>query len=199
MTTTENKNIIDTIPTQMASEQLVQPSMKQSSYLKWGIIGGVVFLVLLESLYFFKKSSTPASVSIQVPQVTQQAVFPSVQPTKLRSKTPGIIVNVATAKGVDLKTGEAVSPTTVFLATDKSIYVVMTLRNVKVGTRIAYTRYLNNKFIDNRSMAITKSNTNNTNFIWTLKKLGATHPVGNYLVKTYTNGVFEKETTYIVQ
>ena len=46
---------------------------------------------------------------------------------------------------------------------------------------------------------MTKANTNNVSFNWTLKKLGTTHLAGNYKVKVYTNGVFEKETTYIVQ
>jgi len=76
---------------------------------------------------------------------------------------------------------------------------VLTLKNPKVGTKFEYVRYLNGKFLDNGNLTMKKANTNNVSFGWTLKKTGATHLVGTYRVKVYTNGVFEKETTYIVQ
>jgi len=198
MSTPENTPKIDPVPEKKATEPQVSLVNKQP-YIQWIFIGGIIILILLGRSYFLRKSSVPALTSIKVPQITQPIVSPSVQPTKPRSKIPGMIISIATAKGIDSKTGEAVNPTSVFLTTDKSIYVVMALQNVKMGTRIAYTRYLNNKFVDNRSIGITKPNTNNSSFVWTLKKLGATHPVGNYRVKVYTNGIFEKEITYIVQ
>ena len=182
-TTPENTPKIDPVP-----EPQISPVSKQP-YIQWIFIGGIIVLILLGRLYFLKK----------VPQITQPVASPSIQPTKPRSKIPGIIVSIVTAKGIDPKTGEAVNPTSIFLTTDKSIYVVTTLQNTKVGTRIEYVRYLNNKFLDNRSITITKLNTNNTSFVWTLKKIGATHPVGNYRVKVYSNAIFEKETSYTVR
>lgn len=203
MVTAENTPKIDPAPEQKATEQpATEPQVssvnKRPLYIKLVLIGGIILLVLLGGLYFFNKSATPLQTN-QAPQVTQQAVLPSAQPTKPRSKAPGIIVSIITAKGIDPKTGEAAIPTTIFLTTDKSIYAVATLQNAKVGTKIEYVRYLNNKFLDNRSITITKPGTNNTSFVWTLKNSTATHPVGQYRVKAYTNGIFEKETSYTVQ
>ena len=198
MIDSENTAKIDTVPEQKVAEQQSQPLNKRPKYISWILIGGVVFIVLLGGLYLFKKSAPPQALN-QTPQNAPQTVSPSVQPTKPRSKAPGIIVSIVTAKGIDPKTGEAVMPTTIFLTTDKSIYAVTTLQNAKIGTRIEYVRYLNNKFLDNRSIKIKKPNTNNTSFVCTLKKPNASHLVGAYKVKLYTNGIFEKEASYTVQ
>ena len=130
------------------------------------------------------------------PQTLQTPPTASVKP---RSKAPEIAIQVVTAKGIDLKTGEAVGTTSLFSKTDKTIYVVLTLKNPKVGTKFEYTRNLNGKFLDNGSLEMKNAATNNVSFDWTLKKPGAFHPVGNYLVKVYTNGIFEKEIKYQVQ
>lgn len=172
------------------------PPPKSKHSLLWYVGRGIVVLLLLFGLFYItlqKSKLTPP----QQPVVQQPTSLP--KPTLARSKAPGIIVSIVTAKGIDPKTGEAVNPTTAFLTTDKRIYAVTTLQNAKVGTKIEYVRYLNNKFLDNRSITITKPSTNNTSFVWTLKKPGATHPVGNYRVKVYSNGIFEKETFYTVQ
>jgi hypothetical protein len=203
MATPENTPKIDPVPEQKATEQPATesqalPVSKRPLYIKWVLIGGIILIVLLGGLYFFNKSATPPQALKQIPRNIPQTVSPSAQPTKPRSKAPGIIISIVTAKGIDPKTGEAVRPTAIFLTTDKSIYAVTTLQNAKVGTRIEYVRYLNNKFLDNRSITITKLNTNNTSFVWTLKNSTATHPVGEYKVKVYTNGIFEKEISYTV-
>lgn len=116
-----------------------------------------------------------------------------------RSKASGVITQVVTAKGVDLKTGEAINPISQFSKTDKTIFVVLTLKNPKVGTKFEYVRYLNGKFLDHGNLTISKASTNNVSFNWILKKPGLAHPIGNYKVKVYTNGVFEKDINYIVQ
>ncbi len=121
------------------------------------------------------------------------------QITKPRSKAPGMITQVVTTKAIDSKTGQAVSPTNTFSKTDRVIYLVIALKNPTVGTKIEYTRYLNGKFLDNRSLTVARANTNNIIFDWTLNKPGAAHLAGNYKVKVYTNGIFEKEINYLVQ
>ncbi len=108
-----------------------------------------------------------------------------------RSKAPGVIIQVVVARGVD--------PASQFSKTDKAIYLVLTLKNPKVGTKFEYTRYLNGKFLDNGNLTTKKANTNNVSFNWTLKKPGATHLVGNYKVKVYTYGVFEKEVSDTIE
>ncbi len=140
-----------------------------------------------------KNTTTPPTIS--QPKTTTSTP----QPTLPRSKAPGVISNALTAKAIDPKTGEAVNPTSTFAPIDKSIYLVLTLKNPKVGSRYAFTRYLNGKFLDNGSLPVTKLTTNNVSFVWALKKIGATHPIGSYKVKVYTNGIFEKEISYQVQ
>ena len=116
-----------------------------------------------------------------------------------RSKTPGIVTQISLAKAIDQKTGLAINPVTSFSKTDPAIYTVVTLNNPPVGTKIEYVRYLNGRLLDNRSTSTTKATDKSVIFDWKLKKPGATHLVGNYRVKIYTNGVFEKEINYTVQ
>ncbi|MDP1723018.1 MAG: hypothetical protein Q8L37_07525 [Candidatus Gottesmanbacteria bacterium] len=170
------------------------PSSK-SKHALW-YVGGAIVVLLLFGLFYTtlqKSKLTPPQKAV-APQPTY-----SLKPTLARSKAPGIIVSIVTAKGIDPKTGEAVNPTTTFLTTEKRIYAVTTLQNAKVGTKIEYVRYLNDKFLDNRSITISKPNTNNTSFVWSLKNSTSARLVGEYKVKLYTNGIFEKETFFTVR
>lgn len=164
-------------------------SSKTKLYTLMGL--GVLVLIFVGYLILQKQNPTTNQ------QIVKPTAIPT--PTLARSKAPGIILSVVNARGIDPKTGEAIDPVTTFLATDKSIYAVTTLQNAKVGTYIEYVRYLNDKFLDNRSVKITKANTNNVSFIWTLKNSTAAHPAGEYRVKVYTNGIFEKEIIYTVK
>ncbi len=176
-------------------EDVPSPKSKHSL---WYVGGGIAVLLFIGGgLFAMVQKSKTTLLPAQQP-VTQQPTL-SPKPTLPRSKAPGIIVNIVTAKGIDPKTGEAVNPTTTFLTTDKRIYAVTTLQNAKVGTKIEYVRYINNKFLDNRSITITKPNTNNTSFVWSLKNSTAARLVGEYKVKLYTNGIFEKETSFTVR
>ncbi len=132
-------------------------------------------------------------------QIPQLSIGQKSQDAKPRSKAPGIITQVVMAKGIDQKTGEAVDSSSSFSKKDKNIYVVLTLKDPKVGTRFEYTRYLNGKFLDNGSLEMKKAATNNVSFNWMLKKPDAAHLAGSYVIKVYTNGVFEKETQYKVK
>ena len=157
-------------------------------------MAGVVYL----GFRSFTKTTPSQNTYQQTPQKAPRQKSATVSSLP-RSKAPGAITQVVAAKGVDSITGEAANPSSQFSKTDKAIYVILTLKNPKVGTKFEYTRYLNNKFLDNGNLTMKKDSTNNVSFAWTLKKPGATHLVGIYRVKVYTNGVFEKETTYIVQ
>ena len=116
-----------------------------------------------------------------------------------RSKAPGIVTQISLAKAIDQKTGLTINPVTTFSKTDPVIYAVVTLNNPPVGTKIEYVRYLNGRLLDNRSTSTTKATDRSVVFDWKLKKTGATRLVGNYRVKIYSNGVFEKEINYTVQ
>jgi len=189
-------------PQQPQAEPLVQPQAPQNTRYKYkgfAIVGVlIVAIVLVLGLVFMLQKS--AKNTTAPPAVSQPKTATSTpQPTLPRSKAPGVISNALTAKALDPKTGEAVNPTSTFASTDKSIYLVLTLKNPQVGSRYAFTRYLNGKFLDNGSLPVTKLTTNNVSFVWTLKKVGATHLVGSYKVKVYTNGIFEKEISYQVR
>lgn len=86
-----------------------------------------------------------------------------------------------------------------FAKTDKNIYLALTLDKPKSGTKIEYIRYLNGKYLDSGANKILQPNVTNTSFVWSLKKPGAMRLAGIYKVKVYTNGIFEKETSYTVQ
>ncbi len=184
------------------SQEEVSPASspsQQPSNIRWYAIGGVVFLVLLGGIFLFKNNKSNTDVRPNPSQqVGQPATITTIQPTKPRSKAPGIIGSVVTTKALDTKTGYALNPTTSFATTDKTIYLVLTVNTSKVGTKFEYVRSLNGKFLDNRSITLIKP-VNVVSFDWRLKKVGATHLPGTYKVKVYTNGVFEKEISYSVQ
>ncbi len=189
-------------------EQTAQPNQKQSeiptstppqspsasSKTMLYVLGGVGILVLLLVGYFLTRKPTVTT------QVSQQTVIsqPALSPTLPRSKTPGVITDVVTASALDAQ-GKAVAPTATFAKTDKNIYLVLTLNKPKVGTKIEYIRYLNGKYLDSNAAKLLKANLTTTSFVWSLKKPDATHLVGTYIVKVYTNGIFEKETSYTVR
>lgn len=117
----------------------------------------------------------------------------------LRSKAPGIIISAVTAKGIDPKTGEAVNPGTVFSTNEPNISLVLTIKPSPAGTRFEYVRYLNGKYLDNRSLKTTKNGVKNVSFTWKLKTSTSTRRPGMYTVKVYTQGIFEKQISYTVR
>lgn len=178
-------------------EDATQPQVSQHSpKTLWYIGGGIVVLLLIVGLLVVLQKSKTPPLPAQQP-VTQQPTLPP-KPTLPRSKTPGVITNAMTASALDAQ-GKATSSVTTFAKTDKNIYLALTLIKPEVGTKIEYIRYLNGKYLDSGANKILKPNVSNTSFIWSLKKPGATHLTGTYKVKVYTNGIFEKETSYIVQ
>ncbi len=152
---------------------------------KQWLVGSIILVLIIAGLIVATRKS-----GIRLIPTAKQAVR--------RSIVPGIIANVLTAKSIDPTTGEALNPTTSFASTDKNIFLVLSLKNPKVGAKFEYVRYLNAMYLDKGSVVVTKPETNNVSFVWTLKKVGAVHPIGQYRVKVYTNGIFEKETSFVV-
>ena len=110
---------------------------------------------------------------------------------------PGIVQSELFASSVDTS-GAPVKPTKTFSVTEPKIFVVVGLNNAKTTQRIEYTRYLNGKFVDNGSISVSKDGAKYASFSFVVNP-GKTHPKGTYLVKTYTNGVFEKSASYKVE
>lgn len=179
-----------------STEDAPAPTPQRESKTLWYVGGGIVILALFGLLYAARQKSKPTTLLTQQPVVQQPTL--SQKPTLPRSKAPGVIANVLTASSLDAQ-GNAVAPATTFAKTEKNIYLVLTLNKPKVGTKVEYLRYVNGKLLDSNATKLSKPNLTTTSFIWSLKKPGATHVVGNYKVKVYANGIFEKEISYIVQ
>ncbi len=185
-------------------EEKVLPVTPQSSFLAQNkqlfLVGGVILAILVVGLVVaLLKSGYKSNVSYVRQPTVSPINIPTAKPTLLRSIAPGIITKVLTAKSTDPTTGEAVNPTTSFTLTDKNIFLVLSLKSPKVGLKFEYVRYINNVYLDKGSLVVTKPSTNNLSFVWTLKKVGSTHQAGQYRVKVYSNGIFEKETSFIVR
>lgn len=110
---------------------------------------------------------------------------------------PGVITSEVFASSIDAS-GAPLNPAKTFSPTEPKIYVAVGLKNAKTTQRIEYTRYLNGKFVDNGSVPVSKEDAKYASFGFVLKT-GKAHPTGTYLVKTYTNGIFERSATYKVQ
>lgn len=156
------------------------------------VIVGAILLIIIGVTSFVLKSQ---QINVTYPANDYSKTTP--QPTLPRSKPLGVVTKLTLASSLDTQ-GYTASPSTTFATTDKTIYLITTLTKPIIGTKIEYTRYLNGKFLDGRALKIVKPNVTNASFVWSLKKPGAKHLPGNYRVKVYTNGVFEKEISYTV-
>ncbi|GAC1387640.1 MAG: hypothetical protein NVS1B7_0240 [Candidatus Saccharimonadales bacterium] len=110
---------------------------------------------------------------------------------------PGVITSEVFAASIDANNAP-VSPVTTFAENTPKIYTSLGLNGAKASQRLEYTRYLNGKFVDKGSIPLTKDGARYASIIFDLKP-GKTHPKGTYLIKTYTNGIFEKSASYQVQ
>ncbi len=182
------------LPTEQMPMQSPEP-VKRSSKTMWYVLVVIVLVVLGGAGYLFMKKSHTNTAMMQQTSVMQHSTMQP-KPTLPRSKPLGLITNVVTASFLDAQ-GNAVSPSSSF-STTKTIYLVVSLNNAKVGTKVEYVRYLNDKYLDNNALKVSKPNTANVSFIWSSKS-GTTRLTGAYKVKVYANGLFEKETVYVVQ
>jgi len=169
-----------------------QPVMPQEAPSKtlWYLLGALAVVLIIAGAVFWKGQG---SISQTPSQQSKTATS-----TLPRSKAPGIVTGLSTAVALDAK-GNPITTATTFAVTDKNIYLVVAVNKPVVGTKIEYIRYLNGKYLDNGTLKITKPNLTHVSFVWSLKTITAKRPVGVYSVKVYTNGIFEKETSYSVR
>jgi hypothetical protein len=139
----------------------------------------VLALIVGVGLYVYKssKNTTPVLTNIKITH-------------------PGLVKSEVFATSLDAM-GAPVNPIGTFATTIPKIYVGLALNNAKATQKIEYTRYLNGEFVDNGSTSV-KDGAKYASFVFSLKS-NKTHPKGTYVVKTYTNGVFERSATYKVQ
>lgn len=150
------------------------------------LIIAVILVVLVAGVGFYVLNRQKSPISSSTPATSTAKV-----------SHPGVITSELFAASIDT-TGAPVKPNKTFSPTEPKIYVAVSLSNAKTAQKLEYTRYLNGKFVDNGSIAASKDGAKYAAFGFALKA-GKTHPKGIYLVKTYTNGVFERSATYTVQ
>jgi hypothetical protein len=94
--------------------------------------------------------------------------------------------------------GSAASPTMTFdSATDQRLIAVLTLANLDSGTKISYTRYIDNKYVNSKTAVLKKRS---KFFHFTFKpKAGATFTPGQYRMKFYVNEKAAGEISFAVQ
>jgi hypothetical protein len=116
-------------------------------------------------------------------------------PTSNPSTMP--ITRIEMARSV-AKDGSAGSPITSFdAASDQRVIAVLTLANLDAGTKISYTRYIDNKYVNSKSASL-KKRSKYFHFIFK-PKAGATFTPGNYRMKFYVNEKAAGETTFTVK
>ncbi len=169
--------------------------MKNQKGLMPILIIALIALVGLGGFFVFQTFlNKPAATPVPLKQKTQPKKTVMV---KTRSKTPGIIKQVATAKAIDVKTSLPIQPTNKFTTKDKYVYLSLVLNNPTAGTRIDYVRYINGRYLDHKSVKLASPGMKALAFDWAAKTT-ANRPVGVYRVRTYTNGILEKRANYTV-
>ena len=166
------------------------------------LVAILLLLVVFGSVGFLAFRKKPAAVqSLPKTRVTRQKPkfsFPvSPAPLAKRSKAPGLVLGATTATGFNTTTGQPINAKKEFLSTDKSIVLLMSMKNPPVGTRIEYVRYLNGKYLDHNSLQVARPGWLYSYFTW-LTKANKSHLAGLYQIRVYTNGILEKNFNYLV-
>jgi hypothetical protein len=113
------------------------------------------------------------------------------------TSSPGVIQFEYFAANVD-ENGKQIKSTNIFPDTVKKVYVVLGLRGAKMSQKLEYTRYLNNKFVDKGEILVPVDNAKYASIVFDLNS-GKVRTKGVYLVKTYTDGAFERSASYTIQ
>ena len=95
------------------------------------------------------------------------------------------------------KDGTAASAVTTFDSIDQQLVAVLTLANLDAGTKISYTRYIDNKYVNSKT-AVLKKRSKYFHFIFK-PKTGATFAPGNYRMNFYVNEKAAGEISYAVK
>ena len=92
---------------------------------------------------------------------------------------------------------EPIAPATVFSATDKALFLSLQLGAVLKSTKIEYTRYYGNVYVNSGTAYASTDYPQYFSFSW--QKSSYTYPKGDYSVKIYLNGYYQTTVNYTVQ
>ncbi len=110
-----------------------------------------------------------------------------------------MILGATTTKSIDPETGKGGPEVATFSTKDPVIYAVLQVNKSIKGTKFEYVRYYKGKYVDHKSLETTKDGVDYVSFSWKLKTAKSRHLPGDYKIKLYTNGNFEKELSFIVR
>ncbi len=145
-----------------------------------------------------KSISPPSQIQRNYKPVPKNSL-PKPKPVsvKIRSKKPGVVQSLVVANAID-KTGRPLSYSTVYKSSVPSLGLVVKLNSTKPGTHVDYVRYINGRVLDHRHVTTVTPNLKYLVFSWPLKGVSVARPKGDYVVKTYINGIFDASTSYKV-
>lgn len=123
----------------------------------------------------------------------------SIQARPNPPKPAGMILGAKTTKSLDPKTGRWGREVSTFSTKDPVVFLALQVNKAPKGTKFEYVRYFKGKYVDHKSLESTKDGVDYVSFSWSLKDIKSKHPAGDYRVKLYTNGKFEKEVSYQVR
>ncbi len=160
------------------TKQLVAPKYDKWVYAVLGVVLGLV--VGVGTISLMQGSYTPAPVQTGTSTANASTVSAAVM-----------------AKGVD----QMANPTNVTSQfnskIDKSVYMVLTLKNAKKADKLVYVRYYNGNYVD--SSEASPSQDGVTHFYFNWNKTGSlSYPTGVYLIKIYDNGTLVNSVAYSV-
>jgi len=124
---------------------------------------------------------------------------PSSSPSSASANSPSAhaITKIEMARSL-AKDGSAASPVVTFdAASDQKLIAVLTLANLDAGTKISYTRYIDNKYVNSKT-AVLKKRSKYMHFTFK-PKAGATFTPGSYRMKFYVNEKAAGEISYSVK
>ncbi len=177
----------------------IQMQLKQKSSLKDTILQKkihilFVILILITAGTIGVKMYTPFQ---KQPQVVKKTVIKQV--LVKRSKDTGIIDRGLTGKAIDVNTGKILAAARVFSTKDKTVYLELDFNNAPKGTVIDYIRYKKGRFVDHGEIVISKDNTQNALFNWSINNLLANIVEGQWRIATYANGILAKRINYEIK
>ncbi len=111
----------------------------------------------------------------------------------------GMILGAKTTKTLDHKIGAGGLEVTTFSTKDPDIFIAVQVNKPPKGTKFEYVRYFKGKYVDHKSLETTKAGVDYVSFNWSLKTANSKRLPGDYRVKLYTNGNFEKEISFQVR
>ncbi len=181
--------------------KLLQEFLKVYGVYPEGLVTGYFGVLTEGAVKKFQKKESIDPVGIAGPKTRLRIITISKQKVEknlMASTTPELIDAVMTDHVAENGAAVLLASTTLSLAsTTENIYAVLTLKNVKQDTKIAYIRYYKNAYIDSGISHPSRSGLRYFHFQWSLKS-DKIRAVGDYSLMLYIDGKKSKTIRYTI-